>query len=49
MEEQKNILKAQIQILLKLNNRIEEGEDFYEAWIELKKELLRKLRKLEAC
>jgi len=45
---EKTILKSQLEILRKLNDRIEEGEDFLSAWIDIRSELIRKLKKLEA-
>jgi len=47
-QQQKEIIKAQLKILVELGNRVEEGENFLSAWVDLKTELLQKLRKLEA-
>jgi hypothetical protein len=47
-ELEKLILKGQIRILLELSKRVEDGEDVLDAWIDLKTELARKLKKLEA-
>ena len=44
---QKTILKAQLKILLELSNLAEES-NWIDAWIDLKTELARKLKKLEA-
>lgn len=45
---QKAILKAQLQVLRELSDRAEEEGSWIDAWIDLKSELLQKLRKLEA-
>ncbi len=44
---QKAILKAQLKILKELGDRAEE-EEWIQAWIDLKSEITKKLRKLEA-
>jgi hypothetical protein len=46
-QQQKEIIKAQLKILLELSNLAEES-NWIDAWIDLKTELVRKLKKLEA-
>lgn len=44
---QKQLIRAQLRILEELNTRVEEGEDFLSAWIDLRTELLERLKKLD--
>jgi len=43
---EKAILKAQVQILMELGDRAEEEGSWIDAWIDLKSEILRKLKNL---
>jgi hypothetical protein len=45
--QQIQLLKAQLKILLELSDRAEEEGSWIDAWIDLKTELLQKLKKLE--
>jgi len=42
----KAILRAKLEVLMDLSDRVEEGDSWIDAWLELRMELLRKLSKL---